>query len=182
MRSSLRLSGLLALVCVIASWQGACGGDDASIFVLLYDWRFLEPRTRESILRLRDGYEAFWDGLLQRAADVTLKERRPLVVVPRETPYTRATLQHLLTLHDDLVQITAASMGVPDEMAEFERDLAGLHDRGLRTASIATALVDSLRAEGLMPPGRADRVFVDTRKIHLFDPSTGENLTRAVVA
>jgi len=38
--------------------------------------------------------------LLQRAADVTLKERRPLVVVPRETPYTRATLQHLLALHD----------------------------------------------------------------------------------
>jgi flavin prenyltransferase len=38
--------------------------------------------------------------LLQRAADVTLKERRPLVVVPREAPYTRATLQHMLTLHD----------------------------------------------------------------------------------
>jgi 4-hydroxy-3-polyprenylbenzoate decarboxylase len=38
--------------------------------------------------------------LLQRAADVTLKERRPLVVVPRETPLTRATLQHLLALHD----------------------------------------------------------------------------------
>jgi AcrR family transcriptional regulator len=42
--------------------------DDASIFVLLYDWRFLEPRTRESILRLRDEYEAYWDGLLHRAA------------------------------------------------------------------------------------------------------------------
>jgi multiple sugar transport system ATP-binding protein len=83
---------------------------------------------------------------------------------------------------DDIVQITAASMGVPDEMAEFERDLAGLHDRGVPASSIATALVDSLRAEGLMPPGRADRVFVDTRKIHLFDPSTGENLTRAAVA
>jgi 4-hydroxy-3-polyprenylbenzoate decarboxylase len=38
--------------------------------------------------------------LLQRAADVTLKERRPFVIVPREAPYTRATLQHLLTLHD----------------------------------------------------------------------------------
>jgi len=38
--------------------------------------------------------------LLQRAADVTLKERRPLVVVPRETPYTRATLTHLLALND----------------------------------------------------------------------------------
>lgn len=38
--------------------------------------------------------------LLQRAADVTLKERRTLVVVPRETPLTRGTLQHLLSLHD----------------------------------------------------------------------------------
>ncbi|MDQ2836350.1 MAG: UbiX family flavin prenyltransferase [Actinomycetota bacterium] len=38
--------------------------------------------------------------LLQRAADVTLKERRPLVVVPRETPYARSTLANLLALYD----------------------------------------------------------------------------------
>lgn len=36
--------------------------------------------------------------LLQRAADVTLKERRPLVVVPREMPLTAATLRHLVSL------------------------------------------------------------------------------------
>ncbi len=36
--------------------------------------------------------------LLQRAADVTVKERRPLVVVPRETPFTRSLLEHLLAL------------------------------------------------------------------------------------
>lgn len=36
--------------------------------------------------------------LLQRAADVTLKERRPLVVCVRETPFTRSTLEHMLTL------------------------------------------------------------------------------------
>jgi len=47
--------------------------------------------------------------LLQRAADVTLKERRPLVVVPRETPYTRATLQHLLALHDAGATVLPAS-------------------------------------------------------------------------
>jgi 4-hydroxy-3-polyprenylbenzoate decarboxylase len=36
--------------------------------------------------------------LLQRSAAVTLKERRPLVVVPRETPLTSATLRHLVEL------------------------------------------------------------------------------------
>jgi 4-hydroxy-3-polyprenylbenzoate decarboxylase len=49
--------------------------------------------------------------LLQRSADVTLKERRPLVVVPRETPYTRATLEHLLALHDAGAVVLPASPG-----------------------------------------------------------------------
>jgi flavin prenyltransferase len=51
------------------------------------------------------------DNLLVRAADVTLKERRPLVVVPRETPFTRATLQHLLALHDAGAVVLPASPG-----------------------------------------------------------------------
>jgi 4-hydroxy-3-polyprenylbenzoate decarboxylase len=49
--------------------------------------------------------------LLQRAADVTLKERRQLIMVPRETPYTRSTLQHLLELHDSGAAILPASPG-----------------------------------------------------------------------
>lgn len=47
--------------------------------------------------------------LLQRAADVTLKERRRLVMVPRETPYTRSTLQHMLALHDAGAVVLPAS-------------------------------------------------------------------------
>ena len=47
--------------------------------------------------------------LLQRAADVTQKERRRLVVVPRETPYTRATLQHLLALDEAGAVVLPAS-------------------------------------------------------------------------
>jgi 4-hydroxy-3-polyprenylbenzoate decarboxylase len=47
--------------------------------------------------------------LLQRAADVTLKERRPLVIVPRETPYTRGTLLHMLELHDAGATVLPAS-------------------------------------------------------------------------
>ena len=38
------------------------------------------------------------DNLLRRAADVTLKERRPLVVVPRETPLTETHLENMASL------------------------------------------------------------------------------------
>ena len=47
--------------------------------------------------------------LLQRAAEVNLKERRPLVVVPRETPFTRATLKRLLELDEAGAVVLPAS-------------------------------------------------------------------------
>lgn len=49
--------------------------------------------------------------LLQRSAAVTLKERRPLVVVPREMPLARATLVHLLELADAGAVVAPASPG-----------------------------------------------------------------------
>ena len=49
--------------------------------------------------------------LLQRAADVTLKERRRLVVVPREAPLTGETLRHLVRLDDAGAVVVPASPG-----------------------------------------------------------------------
>lgn len=49
--------------------------------------------------------------LLQRAAEVNLKERRRLVVVPRETPVTRSHLTHLVALHDAGAVVLPASPG-----------------------------------------------------------------------
>jgi 4-hydroxy-3-polyprenylbenzoate decarboxylase len=49
--------------------------------------------------------------LLQRSADVNLKERRPVVVVPRETPLSRGQLVHLLALHDAGAVVLPASPG-----------------------------------------------------------------------
>ena len=49
--------------------------------------------------------------LLQRAAEVNLKERRRVVVVPRETPVTRSHLEHLISLHDAGAVVLPASPG-----------------------------------------------------------------------
>jgi 4-hydroxy-3-polyprenylbenzoate decarboxylase len=49
--------------------------------------------------------------LLQRAAEVNLKERRPVVVVPRETPVSRSHLEHLIVLLDAGAVVLPASPG-----------------------------------------------------------------------
>jgi 4-hydroxy-3-polyprenylbenzoate decarboxylase len=49
--------------------------------------------------------------LIERAADVMLKERRPLIVMPRETPLSTVHLKNLLTLSEMGVVVTPAAPG-----------------------------------------------------------------------
>lgn len=66
--------------------------------------------------------------LLQRAADVTLKERRPLVVVPREAPLTGATLRHLVALDEAgaiVVPASPAFYAKPKSMQQLIDFVAG---------------------------------------------------------
>lgn len=66
--------------------------------------------------------------LLQRAADVTLKERRRLVVVPRETPLARSHLVSMLALHDAGAVVLPASPAFyagPTDLQELVDFVAG---------------------------------------------------------
>lgn len=66
--------------------------------------------------------------LLGRAADVTLKEDRQLVVVPRETPMGEAHLENLLTLRRRGVSIVPPVMGFyfdPDDVEDLVDHVVG---------------------------------------------------------
>lgn len=67
--------------------SGSAGGD-AMVIV---------PASMGIVGRLAAGVS---NNLLERAADVSLKERRPLIVVPRETPLHTIHLRNLLTLSE----------------------------------------------------------------------------------
>ena len=79
------------------------------------------PASTEAVASIALGLSK---DLLQRAAAVTLKEGRPLVIVPREMPLARATLVHLLSLHD------AGAVVAPASPAFYAgaRDAEGLAD------------------------------------------------------
>lgn len=62
------------------------------------------------------------DDLISRAAHVTLKERRPLILVPREAPYPRPMLENMLKAHDAGATILPASPGfyhAPDDVKDL---------------------------------------------------------------
>ncbi len=75
--------------------------------------------------------------LVERAADVTLKERRPLVIVPRETPFSVIHLRNLLTLAELGVTVLPAMPAYYNKPESLE-DLANF---------IAGRVLDQLRIE-----------------------------------
>ncbi len=63
------------------------------------------PCSMSTVAKLAAGLSS---DLLERAADVQLKEGRPLVIVPRETPFSLIHLRNLTTLAEAGVRIVPA--------------------------------------------------------------------------
>lgn len=79
------------------------------------------PCTMGSLASIAQGLS---DNLIERAADVMLKERRTLVVVPRETPFSVIHLENMLRLARAGAVILPANPGFYHE----PKDIEGLVD------------------------------------------------------
>ena len=71
------------------------------------------------------------DNLVSRAAHVTLKERRPLVLVVREAPFSRPMLQNMLSAHDAGATVLPASPGFYNRPQTVDDLVGGITSRVL---------------------------------------------------
>jgi len=83
------------------------------------------PCSTGTLGRIASGISS---NLIERAADVMLKERRPLILVPRETPLSEIHLNNMLTLRRAGADILAAMPGFyhkPQSIADLVDMIAG---------------------------------------------------------
>jgi 4-hydroxy-3-polyprenylbenzoate decarboxylase len=81
---------------------GVCSGTNP------VDAMVVVPCSMGTLSRIAHGNSG---NVIERAADVMLKEGRPLVLVPREAPLSRVHLKNLLLAHDAGAAIVPASPG-----------------------------------------------------------------------
>ena len=81
------------------------------------DGMIVVPASMGTIGRIASGVSTT---MVERAADVTLKEKRKLIIVPRETPFSTIHLQNLLTLDQAGAHILPASPGFYSGQKSFD--------------------------------------------------------------
>ena len=103
----------------------------------LYDAMIILPCTAGTLGAIASGYSG---NLIHRAADVSLKERRPLLLAVRETPLNRTHLTNMLCAHE-------AGATIIPPMPSFYQKPRNLEDMA---RNFAGRLCDQI---GIRPPG-----------------------------
>lgn len=108
----------------------ASGSNCADVMIIV-------PSTMGAIGRIASGVSS---DLITRAADVMLKEQKPLIIVPRETPYNLIHLRNMTTLAEAGARIVPASPEFytqPANLKELTKNMANriLHIAGLTPLS-----------------------------------------------
>lgn len=112
----------------------------------LNDGMVIAPCSMKTAAAVAHGLSA---SLIERAADVTLKERRPLVVVPRETPLSVIHLENLLTLSRAGAHVVAAMPAFYHRPKSIEDLVAFVVGRVLDHLGVAHQLVPRWGSDGL---------------------------------
>lgn len=104
----------------------------------LYDAMLILPCTAGTLGAIVAGYSG---NLIHRAADVSLKERRPLLLAVRETPLNRTHLSNMLRAHEagaTIIPPMPSFYQKPRDLEEMARNFAGrLCDQiGIRPAGM----------------------------------------------
>ena len=91
----------------------------------LHDGMVIVPCSMKSLSSIANGYD---DTLISRAASVTLKESRKIIIVPRETPLSRIHLENMVKLQEAGAIILPAMPGFyhkPSTIEEIIDHLVG---------------------------------------------------------
>jgi 4-hydroxy-3-polyprenylbenzoate decarboxylase len=99
----------------------------------VWDAMVILPCSTSTVGRIASGIA---DSLITRAAAVTLKEGRRLVLCPRETPLAAVTLRQLAELARDGVIVMPVSPGWYDRPATLDGLIAGFVDRVLQVLGV----------------------------------------------